>query len=177
MKSSKTRQIVHPRKRHLTNDHFIIKKRDSTRTIANKHLPKNAFEYRETVFRVITLLQSKPKQKKGEFLSRVLRFSYGILQGHLQCYRPKLPTQSIEGIPWVLKYCQEEAAAMDHNISWDRLTQRLTFLLNSSLVSLHSFAASTFAGDSSLGLESIDMILKTILSTVWTGIQRSLASS
>lgn len=74
MKSSKTRQIVHPRKRHLTNDHFMIKKRDSTRTFANKHLPKNAFEYRETVFRVITLLQSKPKQKKGEFLSKVLRF-------------------------------------------------------------------------------------------------------
>lgn len=64
-----------------------------------------------------------------------------------------------------------------YNISWDFLTQRLTFFLKSSLLSLHSLAASTFAGDSSLGLESIDMILKTILSTVWTGIQRSLASS
>nr|GMD52877.1 Os01g0839801 [Ipomoea batatas] len=62
-------------------------------------------------------------------------------------------------------------------ISCDRLTHRLTFFLNTSLFSLHSFSASTLAGDSSLGPESMDMILKTILSTLWTGDQRSLASS
>nr|GMD02004.1 Os01g0839801 [Ipomoea batatas] len=64
-----------------------------------------------------------------------------------------------------------------YSISCDRLTQRLTFFLNPSRFSRHSFSASTFAGDSSLGLESIDMMLKTILSTLWTGDQRSLASS
>ena len=54
---------------------------------------------------------------------------------------------------------------MNHSISCDLLTQRLTFFLNSALLSLHSFAASTLAGDSSLGPESIDIILNTMLST------------
>ena len=54
---------------------------------------------------------------------------------------------------------------MAHSISCDFLTQRLTFFLNPALFSLHSFAASTFAGDSSFGLESMDMILNIMVST------------
>ncbi|BAS75145.1 Os01g0839801 [Oryza sativa Japonica Group] len=63
------------------------------------------------------------------------------------------------------------------SISCDFLTRRLTFFLKSSLFSLHSLAASIFAGDSSFGPESIEMMLRTMLSTVCTGVQRSLASS
>lgn len=43
--------------------------------------------------------------------------------------------------------------------------------------SLHSFAASIFAGDSSLGVESMEMTETIMDSTVCTGSQRSDALS
>ena len=61
--------------------------------------------------------------------------------------------------------------------SWLFLTQRATRRLNSGYDSLHCFAASTFAGDSSFGSASIEITDIIIVSTVWTGSQRSEAFS
>lgn len=61
--------------------------------------------------------------------------------------------------------------------SCDFLTHLATLFLNPSLSSRHSFAASTLAGLSSLGLLSIEMIESMIVSTVCTGDHRSLAHS
>jgi hypothetical protein len=49
--------------------------------------------------------------------------------------------------------------------------------LNSGVLSRHNDAASTFAGDSSFGLESIDITERRMVSGVWTGDQRSEADS
>jgi hypothetical protein len=57
------------------------------------------------------------------------------------------------------------------------LTHFRTRFLNSGVFSRHRLAASTFAGDSSLGLESIDMTERRMVSGVWTGDQRSAADS
>lgn len=59
----------------------------------------------------------------------------------------------------------------------DLLTRVLTFSSNSSLFSRHMRAASTFAGDSSLGSASMLMTLINIFSTLWMGDQRSEACS
>lgn len=56
-------------------------------------------------------------------------------------------------------------------------THFLTRFLNSGVFSRHSAAASTFAGDSSFGLESIEMTERRMVSGVWTGDQRSAADS
>lgn len=61
--------------------------------------------------------------------------------------------------------------------SWLFRTQRATFRLNSGYDSRHSLAASTLAGDSSFGSASIDITDIKIVSTVWTGSQRSDAFS
>jgi hypothetical protein len=45
-----------------------------------------------------------------------------------------------------------------HSISCDFRTMRATFFLNPSLSSRHCFAASMFAGDSSFGEDSIEMM-------------------
>lgn len=63
-----------------------------------------------------------------------------------------------------------------HSISWLLRTIRATFFLKLSRDSRHSLAASMFAGDSSLGEESMLMMDSTIDSTVWTGDQRSEAA-
>jgi hypothetical protein len=52
-----------------------------------------------------------------------------------------------------------------HNISCERLTTRATFFLNSDRSDLQSLAASTLAGDSSLGLLSMEMTDSTMDST------------
>ena len=49
-----------------------------------------------------------------------------------------------------------------------------TLLLKALRSERHSFAASIFAGDSSLGSESMEMTEITIDSTVWIGSHRSL---
>jgi hypothetical protein len=49
--------------------------------------------------------------------------------------------------------------------------------LNSGGLSRHSAAASTLAGDSSFGLDSIEMTDSRIVSGVCTGDQRSAADS
>ena len=51
------------------------------------------------------------------------------------------------------------------------------FYLNSGQACLHSLAASTLAGLSSLGSASIEMTEIRMVSTVWIGNQRSLAFS
>lgn len=56
-------------------------------------------------------------------------------------------------------------------------THFLTRFLNSGVFSRHKAAASTFAGDSSFGLDSIEMTERRIVSGVWTGDQRSAADS
>jgi len=56
-------------------------------------------------------------------------------------------------------------------------THFLTRFLNSAVFSRHSAAASTFAGDSSLGLLSIEMTERRMVSGVCTGDQRSAADS
>lgn len=57
------------------------------------------------------------------------------------------------------------------------LTHFLTCFLNSAVFSLHSLAASGFAGLSSFGLLSIEMTDSKIVSGVCTGDQRSAADS
>jgi hypothetical protein len=57
------------------------------------------------------------------------------------------------------------------------LTHFLTLFLNSGVLSRHSAAASTFAGDSSFGLDSMLMTERRIVSGVCTGDQRSDADS
>lgn len=57
------------------------------------------------------------------------------------------------------------ACTCTYNISCERLTTRATRFLNSGRSDRHSRAASTFAGDSSLGLLSIEMTDSTIDST------------
>ena len=57
------------------------------------------------------------------------------------------------------------------------LTFALHLFLNSFVSSLHSLAASTFAGLSSFGLLSMLITLKRMVSGVWTGDHRSLADS
>jgi hypothetical protein len=52
-----------------------------------------------------------------------------------------------------------------------------TCFLNSAVFSRHNLAASGFAGDSSLGLESMEMTESKMVSGVWTGDQRSAADS
>lgn len=59
----------------------------------------------------------------------------------------------------------------------DLLTSALTFSSKSGLRSRHMRAASTLAGDSSLGSASILMTLMRIFSTLWMGDQRSEACS
>ena len=54
---------------------------------------------------------------------------------------------------------------------------RATCFLNPSRSWRHCLAASMFAGLSSFGLLSMEMILTKMVSTVCTGDQRSLASS
>lgn len=55
-----------------------------------------------------------------------------------------------------------------HSISCDLRTMRATRLRNASRSSRYSFAASILAGDSSLGLDSIEMMLIMMLCTcVW----------
>ena len=56
-------------------------------------------------------------------------------------------------------------------------THFLTRFLNSGVFSRHSAAASTFAGDSSFGLDSMEITERRIVSGVWTGDQRSAADS
>lgn len=57
------------------------------------------------------------------------------------------------------------------------LTHFLTRFLNSGVLSRHNDAASTFAGDSSFGLESMDITESRMVSGVCTGDQRSEADS
>lgn len=57
------------------------------------------------------------------------------------------------------------------------LTHFLTLFLNSFGSSLHSLAASTLAGLSSFGLDSIEITDRRIVSGVCTGLQRSDADS
>lgn len=57
------------------------------------------------------------------------------------------------------------------------LTSLPTLLLNPRSSSLHILAASTLAGDSSLGLDNIEMTLSKIVSGVCTGDHRSEADS
>lgn len=64
-----------------------------------------------------------------------------------------------------------------HTISCDLRTMRPTFFLKPSLSSRHCFAASTLAGDSSLGDDSMEMMEIMMVSTVCTGDQRSDAVS
>jgi hypothetical protein len=52
-----------------------------------------------------------------------------------------------------------------------------TCFLNSGIFSRHNLAASGFAGDSSFGLESIEMTERRMVSGVWTGDHRSAADS
>merc|ERR1711899_139107 len=61
--------------------------------------------------------------------------------------------------------------------SCDFLTHLATLRLNSGKFSRHSLAASTFAGDSSLGSANIEMTETKMVSTVCTGSHLSLAFS
>lgn len=70
-----------------------------------------------------------------------------------------------------LQHCPHQS------ISCDRRTILETFFLYSSRASRHIFAASTFAGDSSLGDESMLMMDRTIDSIECTGDHRSAAVS
>jgi hypothetical protein len=64
-----------------------------------------------------------------------------------------------------------------HTKSRLSLTHLRTLFLNSGGFSRHSLAASTFAGDSSFGLDSIEITERRILSGDRTGDQRSEADS
>eukprot|EP01023_Acetabularia_acetabulum_P026400 TRINITY_DN25088_c0_g2_i4.p5 TRINITY_DN25088_c0_g2~~TRINITY_DN25088_c0_g2_i4.p5 ORF type:complete len:103 (+),score=4.01 TRINITY_DN25088_c0_g2_i4:373-681(+) len=78
-----------------------------------------------------------------------------------------------------MKYMPAPQRNQNENVHWscDFLTIRATFFLKSSRISLHSFAASMFAGDSSLGSDNIEIIDRIIDSTVCTGDHRSAAFS
>ncbi len=60
---------------------------------------------------------------------------------------------------------QEQCQTATHLHTCDFLTTRATLFLNASGFSLHSLAASMFAGDSSLGDESIEMMEIMMVST------------
>lgn len=64
-----------------------------------------------------------------------------------------------------------------HSNSRLSLTHFRTRFLNSGVLSLHKLAASTFAGDSSFGLDNMEMTERRMVSGVWTGDQRSAADS
>ena len=84
-----------------------------------------------------------------------------------KCHVSQLETLKLVKLQ-LLSKCHSKAAF------WLFLTQRATFLLTSPfLSSLHSFAASTLAGESPLGFASIEMTLIMMISTVWIGNQHS----
>jgi hypothetical protein len=60
------------------------------------------------------------------------------------------------------------------NVSWDFRTILPTFFLKPSRSSRHCLAASMLAGDSSLGDDSIEMMLSMIVSTCTSGVEHCL---
>ena len=88
---------------------------------------------------------------------------------YTRCLPPIILSQTpmYSGLPLILAYSSPRLA----------LTFALHLFLNSLVSSLHSLAASTFAGLSSFGLLSMLITLKSIVSGVWTGDHRSLADS
>lgn len=72
---------------------------------------------------------------------------------------------------------EKDAINRIYSSPWLSRTQRRTRFLNSAGSSRHSRAASTLAGLSSFGLESMEMTDSRMVSGVWTGDQRSAADS
>jgi hypothetical protein len=92
-------------------------------------------------------------------------------------YRDIHRAYAVVMITYLLELCHFFRACPIYSQSRLSLTHFRTLFLNSGVLSRHSDAASTFAGDSSLGLDSIETTERRMVSGVWTGDQRSAADS
>lgn len=117
--------------------------RDCYSNTTKQNQNQNAFEYKRTLLLKSTINKNRKRWGRGRGRRASSFKALPRFTRTLRCNHPQLISlhDKIKAFHEFI-YSREGTAAtaiIDHNISCDRRTQRPTFLLNSSFLSLHSF--------------------------------------